>query len=476
MSAMTLFVVILSSMACMFAISVAALCWLFARAPGWAHRRWFSAVALTGAAFSAADIPLLLGASDAVVRFNSQLQLMLGCLHVAAWISYAAACEGRSPGRAARAAQLGLLAVGASVFLPGLAQSGPVRGHTFAPLQLTYRSPELTPWGSAVLVLLVLGFLGLTVFYFRAWRRGVREAGAHLVALVLFSAMALSDSLTAAGLISMPYLIDFAFVVPTFAVARVITTRFIEGARALDELRRTLEAQVEARTRALKEAQAALLRSERLAALGEVAACVGQEVSNPLSVVEASVGYLAGALERGERGAEALASVREAREATQRASQVVQKLVSAGRLAVVRPTQAGLELGPLVQEAAARARRACAPAVRFDSGIAPGVWVAGQRDILLQALTSVASHVAQALPAEGGVVRIDTRAAAGAGALVEVLLEADLSKGASTRPETAEVGLAVANELLHSTQGALRIEGGARVVVELPAGAAAAAG
>lgn len=59
-----------------------------------------------------------------------------------------------------------------------------------------------------------------------------------------------------------------------------------------------LEELVEKRTRQLKDAQKRLLRSERLAAVGEVATMVGHDLRNPLQVIENAAYYLNSELSR----------------------------------------------------------------------------------------------------------------------------------------------------------------------------------
>lgn len=62
--------------------------------------------------------------------------------------------------------------------------------------------------------------------------------------------------------------------------------------RKLKEAFSGLELRVEDRTRELKESQAKLLHAEKLASMGEVAASIGHELRNPLSVIKNSAYYL----------------------------------------------------------------------------------------------------------------------------------------------------------------------------------------
>ncbi len=60
----------------------------------------------------------------------------------------------------------------------------------------------------------------------------------------------------------------------------------------LEEYSRRLEALVEERTRQLKEAHERLLRAERLATIGQVAAMVGHDLRNPLTSIAGATYYL----------------------------------------------------------------------------------------------------------------------------------------------------------------------------------------
>jgi signal transduction histidine kinase len=60
----------------------------------------------------------------------------------------------------------------------------------------------------------------------------------------------------------------------------------------LEELNKTLEHKVEARTRELVAAQEKLVRSERLAAIGQLASSVAHELRNPLGVMKNVIYYL----------------------------------------------------------------------------------------------------------------------------------------------------------------------------------------
>jgi signal transduction histidine kinase len=74
-------------------------------------------------------------------------------------------------------------------------------------------------------------------------------------------------------------------------IARDVTERKAMQ-KKLEEYSQQLEALVEQRTRQLKEAQDQLIKSERLAAIGQVAAMVGHDLRNPLTGINSAAYYL----------------------------------------------------------------------------------------------------------------------------------------------------------------------------------------
>lgn len=74
-------------------------------------------------------------------------------------------------------------------------------------------------------------------------------------------------------------------------IARDVTERE-QMREKLEEYSRCLEALVEERTKRLKEAQEQLLRAERFATIGQVAAMVGHDLRNPLTSIVGATYYL----------------------------------------------------------------------------------------------------------------------------------------------------------------------------------------
>ncbi len=295
--------------------------------------------------------------------------------------------------------------------------------------------------------------------------------------------MAVNDALALEGVLKTPYLLDFGFVGPVLAVAWSLTARFADDARALADLRARLEAQVEVRSRALGEAQEALMRSEKLAALGQLAAGVAHEVNSPIAVVSANLRYLGAAYARAQPPEDAAQCVSEAECAAQRIAQIVRQLLDAGRMAAAPVEVRAVDVQAMVSEAVLLARQRC-PQARIESSVPAQVFVRGQDVPLTQVLTNLIVNGAQADPSGRGRVQIRgemegervrlTVEDDGPGMNEDVLRRA-FEPFFSTRPVGAGkgLGLAVSRGIVHSLGGELRLQSapghGTRAMLELAA-------
>ncbi len=70
------------------------------------------------------------------------------------------------------------------------------------------------------------------------------------------------------------------------------TGELVHAKQELEKFTKFLEKRVDARTRELKAAQDELIKKERLAAIGQMAAVVGHEIRNPLAVINNSIYFI----------------------------------------------------------------------------------------------------------------------------------------------------------------------------------------
>jgi signal transduction histidine kinase/ActR/RegA family two-component response regulator len=298
--------------------------------------------------------------------------------------------------------------------------------------------------------------------------------------------MAGNDALVASGVLHTPYLIDIGFIVPIAAVAYSLSARFTADARALQELRGQLEAQVQERTQALAHAQEQLFRSEKLAALGQFSAGVAHEVNNPAAVVAANLSYLLSC--RHEEGAwpeDAPDCLTESIAAIDRITAIVRQLLDAGRLAASPAITSPVMLAPVVTESVSISRARCGESVPVRVELDKDLRVVAQETLLVQVLSNLIVNAMQAiLPdrAEGRVVvraeQIPNRVRLtvednGTGMSPEVLRRV-FEPFFSTKPlnRGTGLGLAVSRGMVESLGGDLRLEStfglGTRAIVELP--------
>jgi len=411
-------------------IAVGLLALRVSRVRGWGELRWFAVIAFTAAGYAVANLSATVQAPAPIIICASHVQLSFGLLQYWAWLRYARAFGRAPPSRAGLWVERAVLGASAAALLPRLAFGGEIAHHPFPLWDVVYNDALLAP-GAYVLVALAAPAVPVVLGRFvQAHRAGIRHAAPQAGAFVSVVLLSLADAYTGTGRSRLPYLFDIGFLLPVALVAWATSLRFLESAQDLEGLRERLESLVEARSRALAEAQEALVRAERLASLGQLANGVAHQVSNPASVVTANLRYLS----------ESLGAAPEVREvadealvAMQRINDLVRRLADAGRLAAMpRPTTA-VELRDVVERAAAEARSRLGADVALDAALPAGLVVRTRPEVLEQVLQSLLSNAAEAVPA-GRRGRIEIRAARWSGS-IRVTVTDD---GAGMAPEVLE--------------------------------------
>lgn len=170
----------------------------------------------------------------------------------------------------------------------------------------------------------------------------------------------------------------------------------------LAEQSRHLEELVEERTRDLKEAQAQLIRAEKLATLGELAGGVGHELRNPLAVISNAVYLLKNSLPKS--GSNLLEYVEMIETETRNASAIINDLLDYSR---IQPTnKEPVALSTLIAGLLAKLPIADNVVVENDlKQDLPKVEVNGQQVEMM--LTNLISNAVEAMPA-GGRLKISS--------------------------------------------------------------------
>jgi signal transduction histidine kinase len=450
---------------------IAIVAWGISRAPGWQDMRAFAAVAATAAAYAACDLLELPGAPAARILALNQGQCALAAVHVLAWSRYTALRLGPCPfPRLHHFSHLALPAIALISLVPGLVLTGAVRLRQMAWLGERYFDAPTTPLGDLLLAGVLAQLVAVTVRFAVAWQRGVRHAAAHAVALAAMILMGLNDLLSAAGVVETPYVVQFAFLGPVVAVALALSARFLADAAALARLRGELETLLAERTRALGEAKEALVRAEKLAALGRLASGVAHEVNNPAAAVAANLTWLSEGVARGAPPRELQECIEESRAACRRISSVARELLDAGRLASTPGLVREVHVARAARAAAATALRRCGARVRVDVEVPDGLLARAGEELLVQVLVNLVVNGIQAIPAErpGRVVIRGRRDAGrailtveddGTGMAPETLARVFEPFFTTKAPGTGTgLGLAVARGLAASFGADLRLE------------------
>lgn len=265
-------------------------------------------------------------------------------------------------------------------------------------------------------------------------------------------------------------------------------TRMTERLRADEEELRLRVAQVEQVNTELEQAQERLVRSERLASVGRLAAGVGHEIGNPIAAI---LGFqellLAGDLDEAEARDFLMRMKRE----TERIHHVLRDLLDFARPTVERGPGSTHPPGD-VREAIDDAVALCRPQKAFREvelvvNVAPELprTVLSQERIV-QAVLNLLLNAADAVPPNGGRVEVRARLADAPTARVRIEVE-DNGSGIEesvrdtlfepfvTTKEVGQgtgLGLAVCLGLVEAAGGTMTVEHpaerGARFVIELP--------
>jgi PAS domain S-box-containing protein len=243
-----------------------------------------------------------------------------------------------------------------------------------------------------------------------------------------------------------------------------------------------LEQRVAERTAELRASQAALLRAERLAVAGKLAASLTHEISNPLQSV---IGCLGLAEETLDEGGDVRQYLEIALPELRRVSRIVARLRNLGRSPSPVSSRESTDVGDLLEQVQALIRKQCQ-----DQGIVlrwqvppdlPGVHVVP--DQLQQVFLNLAINAIEAMPGGG---RIDAHAARTVGPPGVSISFQDSGVGISsdalprvfepfysTKPEGLGLGLSISQEIVQQHGGRLEATSelghGATFTVWLPA-------
>lgn len=246
---------------------------------------------------------------------------------------------------------------------------------------------------------------------------------------------------------------------------------------ALQEYAQDLENMVEMRTSELRTAQAQLIQTEKLAALGRLAAGIAHEVNNPLQPI---LNCLEVAIEDAERLTPVdLESLRVAESEVQRIKTIVSRLLDFSRPSA--EDRVLVNLHELVQEVLILTNRQLERMqVRVDTDLKPVEPVIGSPTQLKQVLLNLVLNAVESMPG-GGTVKVETypdqdgvviRVIDSGIGMDEEVIPQIFEPFYSTKGEGTGLGLSVSYGIIQGHGGHIQVESepgkGSRFIVWLP--------
>lgn len=407
-------------------LTIAVAQFAIARAPGWRSTRAFGFIALSAACYGAGNVVFMsAGLPDAAYVAAARWNYFWAAIHVVAWYPYA---FGGADGswRAMPPLERTLataIATSAGLFaFTGGVISTPIAVIPIPWAHLTYHYATTTAFGDVYgTALLALLFVPL-VRFFRRWRQGEHDLGLVVVGFALFVVSTVVELAVANGWLVTCSPAELGFLAVVAPTALRTLRRFLADAHRLRELTDELEDEVRERTAERDRAESALLESERLAALGRLAAGVGHEINNPLTYLQLSLDQVDEHLAGSGAGADARASLGHARDAARRIGKVVEGLRTISRR---QDEQRPLRPGDVVRAALQVAHPHLRHVARVGTSLDGDARIRGDEAKLVQALVNLLVNAAQAVAGSGGAGRIDVRVAARAAGEVTLEVEDD---------------------------------------------------
>jgi signal transduction histidine kinase/ActR/RegA family two-component response regulator len=383
----------------------------FARAPGWEPFRSVAPPALWASLYCLGDLVLASPALEQHATFWSPVQHVAAGGLLYSLAGYLAAVSGPRPlDRAIRVAGLAVACAGLLGFVPGLLFEARDHARDVAWLDAVYTEAEPTLVGALVLAASLLCLLLPVVRVVLDVRDGRPEASRHALGFALLMLTGAVDVATISLQLPLPFLFSLGFACTLFIGAQAVFSRWAAHAAALDARSRDLSRLIEERTQELTRAREQLLETEKLAALGQLAAGVAHEVNNPAAAVVANLGYVLDAQARtGDFPADAAASLRESLTAMGRVTRIVRQLLDTGRAGARREVLGAVSLARAVEGTLAIVRPLVPAHVTLHAAADDSLAALAREDLLVQCLVNLVTNAMQAIP-EGRTGRVTVRA------------------------------------------------------------------
>jgi signal transduction histidine kinase len=290
-------------------------------------------------------------------------------------------------------------------------------------------------------------------------------------ALAVWSLCAANDIAVDFGLLNGVHLMAFGFLTFACLLTGVLLRRFVEASARVEASTEALQAEVDERTRRLRESDLAVAHGARMATVGTLAGGLAHEINDPIAFVSSNLNHLARTWRTTDAAAfeEVLA---ETREGVERVRRVVSELLRLARRG--EATEGPVDLRRVVESVLPIVRPEARWRARIATRLEAVPLVRGEERLLEQVVLNLVVNALRAIP-EGQpdthTVTIETRFAEGAVSLrvrddgPEIrpdVLPRLFDPFAPPRPEAsgAELGLAVTHQLVARHRGRIDVDTG----------------
>ncbi len=406
---------VLALLSATVALGTASVHYAISRAPGWRASRTFAALALLGTVYSIGNLVFATPEAPASIhRLAIRANYLSANLHAVLWLPWllgGAEARWREVPAPYRALGAFSVALGAFFAITGLhlgegefAVSIPWAGVTYHYARTTLLG-QVYGYFLCGQILLAFGLLLARI------GRGERGLVPIAAGFTVYLGCAAIEALVANGVIATLSPADIGFLAVIMPASWVQAQRFVADARRLRDLSGQLAGEVRVRTEERDRAETALRESERLAALGRLAAGVGHEINNPLTYVQGALDRVAVHVEAEGAPPTVREAIADARDGAWRIQKVVEGLRTYSRRHAERVP---LDLRDVARAALKVAQPSIRHAASLETRLDDVPLALGDEPGLVQALVNLLANAAQAVaePGDGGRVRVRTGATA----------------------------------------------------------------
>ena len=353
---------------------------------------------------------------------------------------------------------------------PALFFTGETVARRVEPFGQSYVFAELTPLAGLALAGFMPVFADGIWSYAKSRRHG-RDGRALAAALAVWSLCAANDIAVDFGLVPGVHLMAFGFLTFACLLTGVLLRRFMEASARVEASAEALQAEVDERTRRLRESDLAVAHGARMATVGTLAGGLAHEINDPIAFVSSNLNHLARTWRTTDAGAfeEVLA---ETRDGVERVRRVVSELLRLARRG--EGAEGPVDLRRVVASILPIVRPESRWRARIATQLEPVPLVRGEERLLEQVALNLVVNALRAIPEgqpDAHTVCIETRFVEGA-VMLRVRddgpeLRSDVlprlfDPFAPPRPEAsgAELGLAVTHQLVARHRGRIDVDTG----------------